>query len=471
MNFRSMIMLCLALFFSNLTRATQSPLLFGMNMCGAEFGENNLPGVYNVHYTYPSDKQIDYFYNKGMRLIDLPFKWERIQKNLGGALDQFELKMIQDVVRYCEAKGIKVILSVHNFGRYNINGVDHIIGSPTVTRDHFNNLWSQLARYFKSYTNIYAYDLTSEPHHMGSYSWFETAQQAINTIRNIDNKTAIMVAGDNYAACEKWVQYSDNLKNLYDPIDNIIYDAHSYFDYDYSGRYRKSYDENGVDEWIGVKRTKPFIEWLKRNNKKGFIGEFGVPYNDSRWLKALENFTNYLNANGIQGNYWAGGPLWDDSYTLSAQPNKNGEERPQIFILQRYTTASISNKPAVVAKESEKSNFLSPGIIEYAEADVKTKQSKVNRATVEGHKKDISATGYVLLPKGKNTENQQHTVAAPNEAIAKSSDAPKKKKIADPTPSGSYILSGALLPGANQTKNSSGVYTNNRSAEIRPVSR
>lgn len=460
-------MLCFAWLLCGSIHAAQSPLLFGMNMCGAEFGENNLPGVYNVHYTYPSEKQIDYFYNKGMRLIDLPFKWERIQRTLGGGLDMSELKMIQDVVRYCEGKGIKVVLSVHNFGRYNLNGIDYIIGSPTVTRDHFNNLWAQLARYFKNYTNIYAYDLTSEPHHMGSYSWFETAQQAINTIRTIDSRTAIMVAGDNYAACEKWVQYSNNLKDLYDPSDNIIYDAHSYFDFDYSGRYRKPYEQNGVDEWIGVNRTKPFVEWLKRHKKKGFIGEFGVPYNDSRWLKVLENFTNYLNANGIQGNYWAGGPLWDDSYTLSAQPTKNGEERPQMFILERY---KLTTNASYTANEETNSGYTSPGIIEYEQADAKTKQSTVTKAKVEANKQTISATGYVLLPKGKENENQQ-TAAPANADAGRTPPINKKKKIADPTPSGSYVMSGVLLPGTNQTNNSAGVHTNSRSTEIRPASR
>jgi len=39
----------------------------------------------------------------------------------------------------------------------------------------------------------------------------------------------------------------------------------------------------------------------------GFIGEYGVPDSDPRWLTVLDTFLAYLDANGVGGTYWAGG--------------------------------------------------------------------------------------------------------------------------------------------------------------------
>lgn len=318
-----------------ITAVFAKQLPYGINLCGGEFGENHLPGTYKINYKYPSFEDVDYFADKGFKLVDIPFKWERIQKTPGGAIDEAELDLIEGVVSYCEQKNIQVILSMHNFGRYRWAGNDYIIGSKTIPRQFFNETWKQLAIRFRKHTNIYAYDIMSEPHHMGEFSWFETAQQAISAIRQADRLTAIMIAGNNYADIEHWVQQSDGLKYLSDPANKIIYDAHCYFDFDYSGRYRLPYDANNVNENIGIKRARPFIKWLKENNKKGFIGEYGVPYNDARWLKALDIFLQYLNDNGINGNYWAAGPMWDEGYTLSVKP-RGFEEKPQMAILTKY---------------------------------------------------------------------------------------------------------------------------------------
>lgn len=308
---------------------------FGINLCGGEFGENYLPGTYNVHYRYPSFEDVDYFADKGFKLVDIPFKWERIQKTPGGMIDAAELNLIDDLIAYCGQRNIKVILSMHNFGRYRWSGNDYIIGSRTIPRQYFTEVWKQISTRFKKHSNIYAYDIMSEPHHMGEFSWFETAQQTINAIRKADSFTPIMIAGNNYADIEHWVQQSDELKYLTDPSNKIIFDAHCYFDFDYSGRYRLPYEQNKVNEHIGIKRAKPFIHWLKANNKKGFIGEYGVPYNDARWLKALDIFLQYLNENDINGNYWAAGPMWDEAYTLSVKP-RGGEDKPQMSILTKY---------------------------------------------------------------------------------------------------------------------------------------
>lgn len=65
--------------------------MLGMTIGGAEINENQLPGVLNEHYQYPTEEEIVYYYQKGFRLITIPFKWERLQKSLGGDLDYAEM--------------------------------------------------------------------------------------------------------------------------------------------------------------------------------------------------------------------------------------------------------------------------------------------------------------------------------------------------------------------------------------------
>ncbi len=54
-------------------------LLIGVNLAGAEFGTRNVPGVFGTDYTYPTHTEIDYYADKGMGVVRLPFLWERIQ--------------------------------------------------------------------------------------------------------------------------------------------------------------------------------------------------------------------------------------------------------------------------------------------------------------------------------------------------------------------------------------------------------
>lgn len=307
---------------------------FGITLCGAEFGNHNLPGVLNRDYTYPLPSDITYYKQKGVELIQLPFRWERIQHTLGGPLNQQEINLIGQFVDNCRDNQIRVILIMQNYGRYKINGVEHIIGSPTVAAWHFKDVWKKLASTFGHKINIQAYGIMAEPNNMQNYSWYNAAQHAINGIREVDWRTNILVDGENYSNPFTWVQYNDNLKYLQDPADKIYFNAHCYFDYDYSGKYLYSYETNGANEYTGITRIKPFVDWLRVNYKRGFVGEFGVPKNDNRWLKVLDNFLNYIEANGLGGCYWAAGRWWKD-YPLSIEP-KYGKDQPQLLVYQKY---------------------------------------------------------------------------------------------------------------------------------------
>ncbi|RRN76577.1 glycoside hydrolase family 5 protein, partial [Pseudoxanthomonas sp. SGD-10] len=263
----------------------RSKLPFGTNVSGAEFAPHKAPGLYNREYTYPTVSQLDYFKSKGLTLFRLPFLWERIQKDLNGELDKEELARMTAFVDAARERNLWIILDMHNYGKRYVNGNRETIGSSVLSIEHVTDAWKKIAAHFKDKDNIWAYGLMNEPNAMlPSTPWLNIAQGLITEIRKVDMKTPIMVGGDSWSSAARWIQASDNLKTLKDPANNLIFEAHIYFDKDASGSYKKSYEEEEATPNIGIERARPFVEWLKENNFKGFVGEYGVPDNDPRWL-------------------------------------------------------------------------------------------------------------------------------------------------------------------------------------------
>ncbi len=108
--------------------AVTDTIPIGVNLAGAEFGVNQMPGVYNIDYTYPTVAEINYYASKNIKLLRLPFRWERIQHTLNGSLDSIELHRIASFVDSCAVKGIKVILDLHNYGTYIIGNTPQFFG-------------------------------------------------------------------------------------------------------------------------------------------------------------------------------------------------------------------------------------------------------------------------------------------------------------------------------------------------------
>ncbi|MFX5555186.1 cellulase family glycosylhydrolase, partial [Acinetobacter baumannii] len=80
----------------------------------------------------------------GFKVVNVPFRWERIQHIPGGALERDEINELKEIVMECSERGMKVILSMHNFGRFKMYGHEYIIGCPQVTREHYKAIWKEL---------------------------------------------------------------------------------------------------------------------------------------------------------------------------------------------------------------------------------------------------------------------------------------------------------------------------------------
>ncbi len=339
---------CACLAFAGCT-ALQAEIAWGVNLAGAEYGESTTD-VYLTNYIYPNApgavNSFKYYQGKNLRLIRLPIRWEHIQKSLWGALDANEVTRLKSCISDANAYGLKIIVDVHNYARYKVNGTKQVVGRD-FDKSALGDLWKRLANELKGYSNLWAYDLMNEPWGMGPNDddsatgqqlWFDVAQATINDIRTIDGSTRILVSGYQSSPAVNWVLYSDRLKNLTDSANNLVYQAHQYYDSDLSGTYSggSNYDfqsQTGGDLDIGVKRMQPFIKWLRDNGKKGFYGESSIPGNNqSGWNEVFKRVLQQLKDNNdvvLGYTYWAGGPWWNGTQNDSAIQPLDDDNNPQ----------------------------------------------------------------------------------------------------------------------------------------------
>jgi endoglucanase len=253
-----------------------SSLLIGVNLAGAEFGSNNVPGTYNVDYTYPTHAEIDYYASKGMEVIRLPFLWERIQRTEFGALDPTELARLDDVVNYATSKGLEVDLDPHDYGY----GFGNLIGSAQTPNSAFADFWGKLAAHYASNPNV-MFGLMNEPHMQSASTWLVSVNAAISAIRSAGANQEILVPGSYYDGAWTWTT-TDNAAvigtGVVDPDHNSAFEVHQYLDSDGSGKH-----PNVVSPTIGVERLTAITQWAEATGNR-------KPRRKFRWPRLHREF-------------------------------------------------------------------------------------------------------------------------------------------------------------------------------------
>lgn len=301
----------------------------GINLSGGELNPERNPAVYGRDYIYPPPRELDYYSSKGFSVVRLPYAWERLQPVLFGDLNHEELSRIRAVVTAAHERKMRVMLSPYNFGRYFLNGKATLIGTGQVPIAAFADFSYKVAKAFAENNAVYALSLMNEPYDSGGM-WKQVAQAGLDAIRRADRTRMVLAPGDQYSGAWSWRRYNNQFV-LNDPTNNIMYEAHEYFDNDHSGTYKETYAAAGATPERGIEWVHPFVDWLKQHRLRGIITEFGVPNNDARWLELVQRFLSYLAREQIPWTYWAGGPWWGN-YRLSAEP-KNRVDAPIMSIL------------------------------------------------------------------------------------------------------------------------------------------
>lgn len=340
-----------------LEAATELPLRLrgGVSLAGAEFGtdradfSNVNPGAYGVDYQYPQRKTIEYFANRGLGLLRIPFRWERIQPRLMQPLDATELARLRQVVDQAGASGAAVVLDLHNYGRYQIlyRGapksviVDEVIDQQIpVPRAALADVWRRLATEFAGNPAVVGLGLMNEPHDLGPVNWQQITQSVVTAIRQVNRQARVIVPGDGWSNAHRFEATNGPRAWIQDPVGRVVYEAHCYFDADASGKYQRSFASELQDDPHladrGAARLRGFFDWCRRNQVAGFVGEFGIPGDDPGWRQVLAGALLEMNRAGASGCYWAAGEWWND-YPLSLQPrNEWREPAPQESLLRKF---------------------------------------------------------------------------------------------------------------------------------------
>ncbi|MCQ4286231.1 glycoside hydrolase family 5 protein [Pseudomonas stutzeri] len=308
--------------------------LVGVNFGSGVFDPSNVPGIYNKGYTFADESYYKRHSALGFKLVRLGFLWERVQPKLGTELDAAEMGRIMKSLDHAHKHGIKVILDMHNYYRY----YGKVINSPEVPRAQFAETWRKIALQVSKHPALYGYGLMNEPYNTGNNMWPQTAQAAGQAIRKIDSSNWIMIAGDRYSSAFHWQKYNTQLINdpwMRDPKNNLVYEAHQYLDHDYSGTYRNRNET--FAPMLGVERVKPWVEWLKKNKLRGYLGEHGIPDFSPSAVVATDKLLAYLAENCIPSSYWAAGPRWGEN--IMALDVTSGKHRPQLAPLQKHAAA------------------------------------------------------------------------------------------------------------------------------------
>ncbi|WP_101048414.1 glycoside hydrolase family 5 protein [Macromonas nakdongensis] len=270
---------------------------------------------------FPMPDHIAYYRSVGMNAIRLPLAWEALQPVLFGELNLRYLIRVFDFLDAAELQGMRVLIDLHNYGRYQ----KKIVGTPDVPADAFGDVWARIAKVMKNKRAVYAFGLMNEPHDTQGY-WHKVAQAGVDGVRSVDMDRWIYVAGESWSNSQRWPVVNPETF-VSDIAKKVVYEAHTYFDDDFSGRYRNPVGNVNM-ALRAEQRLQPFLDWLRRTGQKGAIGEFGVPMDDPRWIEAQERFLDLADAACLDWFVWAGGG-WRPTYELSMEPI-GGRDRPQM---------------------------------------------------------------------------------------------------------------------------------------------
>ncbi|KAI1173466.1 glycoside hydrolase family 5 protein [Nemania sp. FL0916] len=297
----------------------------GVAESGGEFGAygtpgTGLPGTFGKEYQFISEAGVDTHVDQNhLNLFRIAFLLERmcpLATGLGATFDETHFGHFKDAVDYVTVtKGAYAILDPHNYMRYNDPSMQPYSGSvigdegdpDAATTAQFGAFWGELAARFKDNEKV-IFGLMNEPHDMASSLVLANNQAAIDAIRAAGAENLIIMPGNSWTGGHAWTEGNDPssavMNQFTDPANNTAIDIHEYLDVDYSG---------GHTECVNDAETHlaALTDWLKTNNLKAFITEFGGS-NSSSCATLLPEIVNYMAANDeyIGWTAWAAGPFW-----------------------------------------------------------------------------------------------------------------------------------------------------------------
>ncbi len=312
----------------------------GINLSGLEFGSGYQPWH---NYVPPGEEHYEYWgQDVGANIVRIPFTWERLQREEGGALDQQYLNFLKDAVNYATSNGMTAILDLHNYANYH--------GQRLSESEALADVWTKLGKEFNGNDSVWL-NLMNEPNNISAQSWADITQDVVYAMRGegIDNK--LLLSGTAWSGAHSWISSGNAqaYENFVDPLENYAFDVHQYLDTYSTGTHGQAAQGIGATSLVAI------TQWAEANGHQLFLGEIGAANpnisGQEHALSELENLFTYMEAHSeawLGWTLWGAGPWWGNSYHFNINPQNITSETPvdnQIIqnILDWFSTPGGNN--------------------------------------------------------------------------------------------------------------------------------
>ena len=309
--------------------------LSGLNWFGFETPNYAPHGLWTRNW----QEMLDQIKNLGYNVIRLPFSDAMLQPGvMPNGIDITKnpdlanltsLQVMDKIIAGAGERGIKIILDDHR----STPGAGPESNGLWYTSDYTENRWIadwlRLVTRYKDDDTVVGVDLRNEPHDKACWGcgdptvdWRMAAEKAGNAILAINPNLLIIVEGvSNYDDQSDW--WGGNLMGAKDfPIrlnvpDRLVYSAH---EYPSSVAYQSWFNDPAYPDNLTAVWDKYWGYLVKQDLAPVLIGEFGTRYQTTSDRQWMQNFTKYIQQNGLSWTYWAlnpnsgdtGGLLLDD---------------------------------------------------------------------------------------------------------------------------------------------------------------
>jgi endoglucanase len=188
-----------------------APFSKGVNFSGwfESFSTGGIPFTKYTEQDFADVKSL------GVDVIRLPVKMHSMtQGEPHYTIDPLLFKFLDIAIGWAEKYEIYIIIDNHSF--------DPVLGLEDNIDRILLPIWSQVAQRYKDRSDYIVYEILNEPHGISDARWGEVQEMAIQAIRRIDQRHAIIVGGTDFNSIGKLSaipEYSD---------PNLIYTFHFY---------------------------------------------------------------------------------------------------------------------------------------------------------------------------------------------------------------------------------------------------
>lgn len=238
---------------------------------------------------YITEEDIRFIASCGANTIRLPFNYKLFtdEDYMGQTANQDGFKRIDDVVGWCRANGLYLILDMHDCpGGQTGDNIDDGYGYPWLFESEtsqvlFCNIWHKIAERYKDEPVILGYELMNEPiaHYFENKDELNKKleplyKRAVKAIREVDKNHVILLGGARWNS--DFFMFTDWTFD-----NNIMYTCHRY----------------GGDATATA--IKDYIEFRDKTGLPMYMGEIG--HNTEQWQA---DFVKVMKDNNIGYTFW-----------------------------------------------------------------------------------------------------------------------------------------------------------------------